>query len=88
MTWNCRGAWHAPANACANVPEPRDIFWKVRNGGTEALRAGQLRGEMRRDEMRRSLVELAADEGARSAESYAVKNGGVHASDRRAVVVI
>lgn len=59
-------------NAC-NVPEPYDVFWKVRNTGPEAQQAGSLRGEIRKGG--RTHAESTLYSGPHWVECYIVKNG-------------
>lgn len=72
--------------AC-NVPEPYDVYWKVRNTGAEAARVGQLRGEITRDNGTRSKKESTAYRGSHYVECYVVKNGVCLASNKQLVYV-
>lgn len=69
------------------VPAPYDIYWKVRNGGEEALRANALRGEIKRDEGQHELTESTSYRGTHYVECYVVKGGEVVARDRQTVIV-
>ena len=73
--------------ADCDVPEPYDVYWKVRNSGEEADRVGQLRGEIRKDEGNRTRRESTAYHGSHYVECYIVKDGVCVASDRQLVYV-
>lgn len=73
--------------ANTNVPEPHDMYWKVRNGGEEAAAASELRGEIRKDEGQGIRVETTSYAGYHYVEVYVVKNGWVVATDRQGVIV-
>lgn len=66
-----------------DVPEPFDVFWKVRNTGDEAARVGQLRGEIVSGY--RTHKESTLYSGRHYVEVYIVKNRRVLASDRHRV---
>lgn len=70
-----------------DVPEPYDVFWKVKNTGPEADQAGQLRGEIRPDNGSRSKVESTKFRGSHWVECYIVKDGYCVASKRLLVFV-
>ncbi len=70
-----------------NVPTPYRIYWKVRNGGDEARRANQLRGEITLDEGRSEKTETTSYTGTHYVECYVVKDGVVVATDHQAVIV-
>ena len=72
--------------AC-DVPEPFDVYWKVRNTGTEAAKVGQLRGEITRDNGTRTKKESTAYRGSHYVECYVVKNGVSVASTKQLVYV-
>ncbi len=69
------------------VPEPSEIYWKVRNGGDEAYRANQLRGEISPDRGGRAKSESTSYKGTHYVECYVIKNGIVVARDRQNVIV-
>jgi hypothetical protein len=73
--------------ASTNVPAPYEMYWKVRNGGQEAAAAGQLRGEIRKDEGQGVRVESTSYAGYHYVEVYVVKDGRVVATDRQGVIV-
>lgn len=73
--------------ASTNVPAPYEMYWKVRNGGQEAAAAGELRGEIRKDEGQGVRVESTSYAGYHYVEVYVVKDGRVVASDRQSVIV-
>jgi hypothetical protein len=58
-----------------NVPEPFDVYWKVRNRGVEARRRGDLRGKIERDDGRRRTDETTRYFGDHYVECYVVKSG-------------
>lgn len=55
-----------------NVPKPFDIYWKVRNYGDDA--AGDLRGEITKDDGSRSKLEHTKYCGIHTVECFCVKN--------------
>jgi hypothetical protein len=69
-----------------NVPGEFDVYWKVRNGGSEAASARQLRGEIKETE---GMVknEPTAFTGYHYVECYVVQGGRVVAMDRQDVIV-
>ncbi|MEU3322178.1 cyclic GMP-AMP synthase DncV-like nucleotidyltransferase [Streptomyces sp. NPDC006785] len=71
-----------------DVPEPYDLYWKVRNRVPEATAHGQLRGEITLDEDRsRSRKEETSWKGQHYVEAYIVKDGRVLATDHHDVVI-
>lgn len=74
-------------SANTKVPLPYSIYWKVRNGGQEALNAGQLRGEITIDSGNNSRGESTLYKGTHYVECYVVKNNMVVAKDRQKVIV-
>ncbi len=74
--------------ATTNVPAPYEMYWKVRNGGSEAgAVAGGLRGEIRKDEGQGVRVEWTSYAGYHYVEVYVVKNGVVLTKDKQDVIV-
>jgi hypothetical protein len=73
--------------ATTNVPAPHEIFWKVRNGGEEANKAGQLRGEISPDGGSSAKTETTLYKGSHYVDCYVVKDGIVVALDRQPVIV-
>lgn len=73
--------------ATTNVAAPYDMYWKVRNGGADAAAAGELRGEIRKDEGQGVRVESTSYAGYHYVEVYVVKDGTVVATDRQGVIV-
>ncbi|MDQ3629991.1 MAG: nucleotidyltransferase [Actinomycetota bacterium] len=67
------------------VPEPYEVYWKVRNTGAEAQRAGSLRGEIR--EGGRTHRESTRYRGPHWVECYIVKHGRCLARARQPVNV-
>lgn len=68
------------------VPEPYDIYWKVKNYGAEAERANCLRGQIVSGTKHRS--EPTAYRGHHYVEVYIVKNGRCVAINRQRVDVL
>ncbi|TJZ80029.1 nucleotidyltransferase [Rhodococcus oryzae] len=67
------------------VPEPYQVYWKVKNTGAEARRRNQLRGQVRRGES--SMYEHTEYIGGHYVEVYIVKDGVCVARDRQQVIV-
>lgn len=71
-----------------DVPEPYDLYWKVRNRGNEAAAAGQLRGEIVLDEKRtRIRRESTSWQGRHYVEVYIVKDRVILATDHHDVTI-
>lgn len=70
-----------------DAPEPYEVLWKVRNHGAEAERAGDLRGELLRDEGQETRTETTKYVGRHYIEVYVVKGGRLLASDRQSVTI-
>ncbi|MFI8388559.1 hypothetical protein [Streptomyces sp. NPDC085540] len=71
-----------------DVPEPYDLYWKVRNRGEEATDQGQLRGSIFFDAKRsRTHRESTSWKGRHYVEVYIVKDGQVLATDHHDVVI-
>ncbi|WP_308113062.1 SMODS domain-containing nucleotidyltransferase [Curtobacterium aurantiacum] len=70
-----------------DVEPPYEVYWKVQNGGQEALEAGQLRGEITRATGSSSRHESTSFLGRHFVEIYVVKDQRCVARDRQAVVV-
>jgi len=68
-----------------DVPRPFEMYWKVRNIGREA--AGQLRGELIKDNGSMTRTETTSYRGRHYVEVYVVKNGQVLAMDRHDVPI-
>lgn len=73
--------------AHCDVPEPYDVYWKVRNSGEEANQVDQLRGEITKDTGNRTRTESTKYHGSHYVECYVVKDGTCVASDRQLVYV-
>lgn len=71
-----------------SVPEPYDIFWKVKNNGEEARERDSVRGQIERRGGSRSIVEPTAFAGPHYVECYIVKNGVCVARDRQEVTIL
>ena len=71
----------------SNIPEPYDVWWKVRNVGPEAIRRDMIRGQIERDTGGRSRTEPASFRGNHYVEVYVVKDGTVVAMDRQSVII-
>jgi hypothetical protein len=70
-----------------DVPAPFDVYWKVRNGGSEAAAANKLRGEIRPDDGKLILTETTSYTGTHYVEAYVVKDGIVVARAFHPVIV-
>jgi hypothetical protein len=73
--------------AVTDVPEPFDLYWKVRNRGQEAERIDQLRGQIFKDNRTRRHSEHTLYTGRHYVEVYVVKNGLVVATDHHEVPI-
>lgn len=73
--------------ASINVPAPYDIYWKVRNGGEEAIKANMIRGQIQKDDGSRSRTEPTAYAGNHYVEVYIVKDGVVVTKDHHTVII-
>jgi hypothetical protein len=71
-----------------DVPAPYRVFWKVRNQGDEANKAGQLRGEITEDEGGQQKSEQTLYAGHHWVECYIIKNGICVAKTREPVVIL
>lgn len=71
----------------SNVPEPYDIYWKVRNTGDEAISADMIRGQIVKDTGTGTRTEPTAYKGNHYVEVYIVKGGVVVALDHHPVVI-
>lgn len=72
----------------SNVPEPYDVYWKIRNYGEEAEQAGSLRGDIHKDSGGRTWTESTSYIGHHYVEAMIVKNGVCVARNRQDVIVI
>lgn len=72
----------------SNVPEPFDVYWKIRNYGEEAEHAGSLRGDIHKDSGTRTWTESTSYVGHHYVEAMIVKNGVCVARSRQDVIVI
>ncbi|WP_051549449.1 SMODS domain-containing nucleotidyltransferase [Nocardioides sp. URHA0032] len=70
-----------------NVPEPYDLYWKVRNHGEEAEQASALRGDIHKDDGSKSRKESTQYVGRHYVEAYIVKDGVCVAKSRQPVIV-
>ncbi len=66
----------------SSVPEPYDVYWKVRNYGEDAANHNDLRGEITKDNGSQSRSENTKYRGTHYVECYAVRNGVCVAFDR------
>jgi hypothetical protein len=73
--------------ASTNVPAPYTVYWKVRNGGSEAAGRDELRGEIRQDGGENTRTETTSYKGTHFVDCYVVKGGVVVAKDRQVVIV-
>lgn len=72
----------------SNIPEPYDVYWKIRNYGEEADEANALRGDIHKDAGTRTRVESTSYIGHHYVEAMIVKNGVCVAKSRQDVIVI
>lgn len=72
----------------SNIPEPYDVYWKIRNYGEEAERANALRGDIHKDAGSRTRTETTSYIGHHYVEAMIVKNGVCVARSRQDVIVI
>lgn len=72
--------------ATCTVPEPYDVYWKVRNRGSNAK--GKERGEIMMDAGRRQKIERTAFSGRHYVEGYVIKDGMCVARDRAEVPIV
>lgn len=69
-----------------NVPEPYDVYWKVRNAGPEAARRSMFRGEILK---RGNTIRESSDfPGAHWVQAWVVKDGVAVATDIQDVTVM
>jgi hypothetical protein len=68
-----------------NVAPPYDVYWKIRNTGSEARQAGCLRGEIRKKSGTHTETTLYA--GEHWVECYVVKHGRCVAKARQPVII-
>jgi hypothetical protein len=71
----------------SNIPEPYEVWWKVRNVGPEAIKRDMIRGQIERDTGLRTRTEPASFRGNHYVEVYIVKGGAVVAMDRQSVII-
>jgi hypothetical protein len=71
----------------SNVPEPYDVWWKVRNTGPEAIAHNMIRGQIVKDGGSRSRTEPTSFRGNHYVEVYVVKKGVVVAKDHHPVII-
>lgn len=72
----------------SNVPEPYNVYWKIRNYGEEAERADSLRGDIHEDDGTRTRSERTSYLGHHYVEAMIVKDGVCVAKSRQEVIVI
>ncbi|MDP9820827.1 putative Zn-dependent protease with MMP-like domain [Nocardioides massiliensis] len=72
----------------SNIPEPYDVYWKIRNYGAEAEQADSLRGDIHRDDGSRMWTERTSYIGHHYVEAMIVRNGVCVAKSRQDVIVI
>ena len=70
-----------------NVPEPYDVWWKVRNTGPEAIARNMIRGQIVKDGGGRMRTEPTTFRGNHYVEVYIVKDGVVVAKDHHPVII-
>lgn len=69
------------------VPDPYEVYWKIKNSGDEARERGQLRGEVVLSDQSRTRRETTLYRGHHYVECYIVKDGQCVAQRRCDVVV-
>lgn len=72
----------------SNIPEPYDVYWKIRNYGEEADQANSLRGDIHKDPGTHIWSEHTSYIGHHYVEAMIVKNGICVARSRQDVIVI
>lgn len=72
----------------SHIPEPYDVYWKIRNNGEEANQAGSLRGDIHKDNGARVWSETTSYIGHHFVEAMIVKNGVCVARSCQDVIVI
>lgn len=72
----------------SNVPQPYELWWKVRNVGAEAIARNMIRGQIERDGGSRTRTEPASFRGNHYVEVYVVKDGVVVARDHHPVIIL
>jgi len=88
MPWVDRGRSLQFRVTYCDVPRPYQMWWKVRNTGTEAASVpGGLRGQLLPDNGSASRTETTRYRGRHYVEAYVVKDGRVVASDHHDVVI-
>jgi len=72
------------------VPQPFEVYWKIKNRGEEATRANCLRGEIITDSLANGMShrEPTAYRGRHYVECYIIKDGTCVAIDRQPVIII
>lgn len=72
----------------SNIPEPYDVYWKIRNRGEEVETAGSLRGDIHEDSGNRNWTERTSYIGHHHVEAMIVKEGTCVAKSRQDVIVV
>jgi hypothetical protein len=72
----------------SNIPQPYEVYWKIRNYGDEAGSADSLRGDIHKDDGSRTWTETTSYIGNHYVEAMIVKNGVCVARSRQNVIVI
>lgn len=70
-----------------NIPEPFDVYWKVRNTGREAIANDCIRGQINKDDGSRSTSEPTKYRGKHFVELFVVKNGKCVAKAHQTVII-
>jgi len=68
------------------VPEPFDVYWKVRNAGEEAAKLKNFRGEIRKEGLR--ITERSNFPGNHWVQAWIVKEGVAVATDVQDVTIV
>lgn len=70
-----------------NIPEPFDVYWKVRNTGREAIANDCIRGQINKDDGSRSTSEPTKYRGKHFVELFVVKNDKCVAKAHQTVII-
>lgn len=68
------------------VPQPFDVYWKVRNAGEEAASRKMFRGEIRKGDL--SITESSDFPGSHWVQAWVVKDGVAVATDTQDVTIV
>jgi hypothetical protein len=71
----------------SNVPEPYDVWWKVRNTGPEAIARNMIPARLSRTATVAAARSLRPSGANHFVEVYVIKNGVVVAKDHHPVII-